>query len=64
MSVAIFAVGVLVFFLTVYGTVIAGGLHLTKQQLKTSPELAADLAAEARDPKDGLATRDVIRADF
>jgi hypothetical protein len=64
MSIVIFAVGVLVFFFTVYGTVIAGGLHLTKQQLETSPELASDLAAGTSHPKDGLGTRDVMRSDF
>jgi hypothetical protein len=66
MSLVIFGFGVLVFFLTIYGTVVAGGLQLTKQQLKTSPELAPDLAVsvEARDPEDGLLTSDVVRADF
>ncbi len=64
MSLVIFGVGVLVFFLTVYGTVVAGGVGLTKQQLETSPELAPDLTGEARDSADGLPTRDVVRADF
>ena len=40
MTIVIFGIGVLVFFLTVYGTVIAGGLHLTREQMKTSPDLA------------------------
>ena len=39
MILVIFGVGVLVFFLTVYGTVVAGGMKLTKQQLESSPEL-------------------------
>jgi hypothetical protein len=66
MSLVIFGFGVLVFFLTIYGTVVAGGLQLTKQQLKTSPELAPHLAVsvEAQDPEEGLLTSDVVRADF
>jgi hypothetical protein len=64
MSLAIFGVGVLVFFLTVYGTVVAGGLRLTRQQLEASPELAPNLATKPGDSDDGLATRDIVRADF
>jgi hypothetical protein len=64
MSLAIFGVGVLVFFLTIYGTVVAGGLRLTRQQLEASPDLAPDLAAGPADSEDGLTTRDIVRADF
>ncbi|WP_395153473.1 hypothetical protein [Ilumatobacter sp.] len=64
MTVVIFGIGVLVFFLTVYGTVIAGGLQLTKQQIKTSPGLALKSAGDAGDPEGDLPTRDIIRADF
>ncbi|MGK0274766.1 MAG: hypothetical protein ACI9N0_001147 [Ilumatobacter sp.] len=35
MTAVVFVVGVVVFFLTVYGTVVAGGLKLTKQQSAT-----------------------------
>lgn len=42
MSLAIFAVGVLVFLITVYGTVVAGGLVLTDRQLDEQPELVPD----------------------
>ena len=41
MSVAIFVFGVLVFLITVYGTVVTGGLFLTGRQLDEQPELAA-----------------------
>ena len=42
MILAIFAVGVLVFLITVYGTVVAGGLALTDRQLGDQPELVPD----------------------
>jgi hypothetical protein len=64
MTVVIFGVGVLVFFLTVYGTVIAGGLQLTKQQMETSPELIAKKAGNPEDPEGKMPTRDIIRADY
>jgi hypothetical protein len=64
MSLVIFGFGVLVFFLTVYGTVVAGGVQLTKRQLEASPELVPDLTDGAPDSQDGLQTSDVVRADF
>jgi hypothetical protein len=64
MMVLIFSVGVLVFFLTVYGTVVAGGLQLTREQLKTSPELAPGLDVGSADAENSLPTRDVIAAEF
>lgn len=64
MTIVIFGIGVLVFFLTVYGTVIAGGLHLTREQMKTSPDLAHKKGGSSGNPEDDLPTRDVIRADF
>ena len=39
MSTAIFVIGVLVFLITVYGTVVVGGLLLTDRQLDEQPEL-------------------------
>ncbi len=42
MSLAIFAFGVLVFLITVYGTVVIGGLLLTDRQLDDRPELMPD----------------------
>ena len=42
MSLAIFVIGVLVFLVTVYGTVVAGGLLLTSRQLEVQPELIPD----------------------
>jgi len=64
MTSVIFGIGMFVFFLTVYGTVMAGGLQLTKQQIKTSPERAPRGAGNAGDPEGDLPTRDIIRADF
>ncbi len=42
MSVVIFAFGVLVFLITVYGTVVSGGLLLTGRQLDENPQLSPD----------------------
>ncbi len=64
MSLVIFSVGVLVFFLTVYGTVVAGGLQLTKKQIATSPELSNSLDTKPEDPGDGPTTSDIVRGDF
>lgn len=64
MTLIVFGVGLLVFFLTVYGTVMAGGLRLTKEQLETSPELAPVLTAASDDPADKVSARDVISSDF
>mgnify|MGYP002810447229 CR=1 FL=1 len=44
--------------------VIAGGLHLTREQMKTSPDLAHKKGGSSGNPEDDLPTRDVIRADF
>jgi hypothetical protein len=41
-SLAIFAVGVFVFLITVYGTVVSGGLMLTDRQLDDQPDLVPD----------------------
>ncbi|MDG1188689.1 MAG: hypothetical protein P8N13_09545 [Ilumatobacter sp.] len=43
MSVVIFSGGCFVFFITVYGTVVAGGMQLTKKQIAASPELSSNL---------------------
>ncbi len=54
MSLAIFAFGVLVFLITVYGTVVIGGLLLTGRQLEDQPELRpsvddhADVGADSK----------------
>ncbi|MGI9645767.1 MAG: hypothetical protein ACR2O6_10715 [Ilumatobacteraceae bacterium] len=42
MSVVIFAFGILMFLITVYGSVVVGGLLLTDRQLDEQPELAPD----------------------
>lgn len=60
MSLIIFGFGVLVFLLTVYGTVVAGGISLTARQLDENRDLSdrADLSP------DSTSTRDVITAEF
>ncbi|MFT4659721.1 MAG: hypothetical protein ACJAXA_003546 [Candidatus Aldehydirespiratoraceae bacterium] len=42
MTLAIFGVGIFVFFITVYAVVVAGGLQLSAYQLRDEPDLAAD----------------------
>lgn len=64
MSLVIFSVGVFVFFLTVYGTVVAGGLQLMKKQIETSPVLSSNLDTKSEDPDDGLTASDIVQADF
>lgn len=58
----VFGVGLFVFFLTVYGTVVAGGLMLTREQIATTPELAPDVSGEGSDPD--VSVSDVIRSEF
>jgi len=41
-EVVIFAVGILVFLITVYGTVVTGGLLLTGRQLDDDPNFRRD----------------------
>jgi hypothetical protein len=43
MTLAIFGVGVFVFFITVYAVVVAGGLQLNAYQVRGEPELADEL---------------------
>ncbi len=41
MTLAIFVIGIIVFLITVYGTVVAGGLLLTDRQMDDHPEQPA-----------------------
>jgi hypothetical protein len=63
MSLAIFAVGVVVFLITVYGTVSVGGLLLTGRQLDDQPELDPSWA-DPTDSFDGEAKRPLVPADY
>lgn len=45
----LFVVGVLVFLVTVYGAVVAGGIALTDRQLDEEPALDAAVPDEDRD---------------
>ena len=38
-DIVIFTIGVVVFLITVYGTIVAGGLNLTERQLEDDPML-------------------------
>ncbi len=64
MSVVIFVIGVLVFFLTVYGVVVAGGLELTRQQIAADPGLAPDLPVESTKPGQGIPAKNVLKSDY
>ena len=62
MILVVFGVGLFVFFLTVYGTVVAGGLMLTKEQIDKTRELAPGLHGEVSDTD--VSISDVIRSEF
>ncbi len=63
MTLVIFGVGLFIFFLTVFGTVMAGGLFLTREQLETSPEFGPE---RGPGPGDGpkMSAGDVISSEF
>ena len=65
MSLVIFAFGVLVFLITVYGTVVAGGLLLTGRQLDEHPELLPDRPG-SRDESDAALdrVRALVRSEY
>ncbi len=58
MTLAIFGVGVFVFFITVYAVVVAGGLQLNAYQVRGQPELADELSLgkKSAGPPDAQAT--------
>lgn len=60
MTLVIFGVGLFIFFLTVFGTVMAGGLFLTREQLETSPEFGPESGGDG--PK--MTAGDVISSEF
>lgn len=64
MSLAIFVVGVLVFIITVFGTVMAGGLLLTGRQLDSHPELDPGFAEETADESEVSRLGQVVSTDF
>jgi hypothetical protein len=64
MSTAIFVVGVLVFLVTVYGTVVAGGLLLTGSQLDGQPEFVPGPDGIADDEGAVGRARRVIGSDY
>ncbi len=64
MSLAIFIVGVFVFLITVYGTVVTGGLLLTERQLDQQPELEPDVPTSSDDDSTTDRARRVIAAEF
>lgn len=45
----IFIVGIIVFAITVYGTVMAGGIAFTRRQLDVNPDLKARVDEEELD---------------
>ncbi len=63
MSLAIFIIGVFVFLITVYGTVVTGGLLLTERQLDEHPELDPDVEIDDSASTTDRARR-VISAEF
>jgi len=64
MSVAIFVIGVLVFLITVFGTVMAGGLLLTGRQLDSEPELDPGFAEQTSEDSEVGRLGHVASTDF
>ncbi len=64
MSLAIFIVGVLVFLITVYGTVMVGGLFLTGRQLDAQPELVPDQPAVTGNEGAADQARRLVSVDY
>ena len=65
MSTAIFVIGVLVFLITVYGTVVAGGLLLTDRQLDEQPELVPDQDRPRNDANASVEhALELVRSEF
>lgn len=64
MTVAIFAVGIVVFLITVYGTVVGGGLLLTEAQLDDQPHLSPELLALDDDASAAERARAIITEEF
>lgn len=65
MSLAVFAFGVLVFLITVYGTVVVGGLVLTDRQLEDQPDLLPEHARTDAPADDaGSRVRRLVSAEY
>lgn len=65
MSLVIFAFGVLVFLITVYGTVVVGGLFLTGRQLDEQPQLMPDEPRQRDETEAGLdRARTLVRSTY
>ena len=60
MTLFIFGFGVLVFLATVYGSVVAGGIKLTTQQLEGDKKLADRAGLDG----DSSPTRNTITSEF
>jgi hypothetical protein len=65
MSLVVFAIGVLVFLITVFGTVVSGGLLLTDRQLEEQPELVPDDAVQHDGDDSGLdRVRSLVKLEY
>jgi hypothetical protein len=65
MSVAILVIGVLVFLITVYGTVVVGGLLLTDRQLDAQPELVPEQDRPRKDDNARIEHAiELVRSEF
>ena len=62
----LFAFGVLVFLITVYGTVVVGGLLLTDRQLSDDPSLTTESPDGVASPPldDRTGRRRIVPADY
>ena len=63
MTLAIFAVGIVVFLITLYGTVVGGGMLLTDAKLDDRPHLSPELL-ELDDLDAAARARAIAKTEF
>jgi len=64
MSLAIFAFGIIVFLITVYGTVVVGGIFLTDRQVDEEPDIAPDELADVTAGDTVERVKRLVNAEF
>lgn len=64
MSLAIFAFGIIVFLITVYGTVVIGGMFLTDRQVDEEPDIAPDELGDVTDGDTVERVKRLVNAEF
>jgi hypothetical protein len=63
-TLVIFGVGVFVFFITVYGIVVAGGLQLSVYQVRDQPDLADQAGFGKKRADDDIPESDITSTEI